>query len=87
MSCWCHFLSCHLAHGFFVLRIAKSFNFGDVIEVAGLAVAVPDGVVVEVKQPQGGWVYQRLRDQTILEEVQALKVSKLEVVISPSPID
>lgn len=45
------------------------------IEVCGLAVAVPEGVVVEVKQPQGGWVFQKHGDRTLLEEVEALKVN------------
>ena len=53
----------------------QCFTFGDVIEVCGLAVAVPEGVLVEVKQPKGGWVFQRHGDQTILEEVEALKAS------------
>lgn len=54
----------------------QSFGFGDVIEVYGLAVAVPEGVVVQVKQPQGGWVFQKHGDRTLLEEVEPLKVSK-----------
>lgn len=57
-----------------VNRLVQSFGFGDVIEVSGLAVAVPEGVVVEVKRPQGGWVFQRHGDRTLLEEVDALKV-------------
>lgn len=54
--------------------VEQSFGFGDVIEVCGLAVAVPEGVVVEVKQPSGGWVFQKHGDRTLLEEVEALKV-------------
>lgn len=52
----------------------KSFGRGDVLEVKGLAVAVPEGVVVELKQPQGGFVFQRHGNRTLLEEVEALKV-------------
>lgn len=44
------------------------------MEVKGLAVAVPEGVVVELKQPQGGFVFQRHGSRTLLEEVEALKV-------------
>lgn len=36
--------------------------------------AVPEGVVVELKQPQGGFVFQRHGNRTLLEEVEALKV-------------
>ncbi len=43
----------------------------------GLAVAVPEGVVVELKQPQGGFVFQRHGSRTLLEEVEALKVREL----------
>lgn len=42
--------------------------------MCGLAVAIPEGVLVEVRQPKGGWVFQRHGDQTLLEEVEALKV-------------
>lgn len=67
------------------VSLEQSFGFGDVIEVCGLAVAVPEGVVVEVKQPQGGWVFQKHGDRTLLEEVEALKVKyyggKLLVII------
>lgn len=52
----------------------QSFSRGDIIEVKGLAVAVPEGVVVELKQPQGGFVFQRHGSRTLLEEVEALKV-------------
>lgn len=52
----------------------QSFGHGDVMEVKGLAVAVPEGVVVELKQPQGGFVFQRHGSRTLLEEVEALKV-------------
>lgn len=57
----------------FVLSRPQSFGYGDVIEVCGLAVAVPEGVLVEVKQ--GGWVFQRHGSQTVLEEVEPLKVT------------
>lgn len=53
---------------------AKSFGFGDVVEVCGLAVAVPEGVVVELKRPEGGFVFQKHGTRTLLEEVEALKV-------------
>lgn len=55
----------------------QSFGFGDVIEVCGLAVAVPEGVVVEVKQPQGGWVFQKHQQRILLEEVDTLKVGEV----------
>eukprot|EP00903_Cladosiphon_okamuranus_P021614 g19873.t1 len=54
----------------------QSFGLGDVLEVKGLAVAVPEGVVVELKQPQGGFVFQRHGSRTLLEEVEALKVEE-----------
>ncbi|CAM9195150.1 unnamed protein product [Ectocarpus fasciculatus] len=54
----------------------QSFGFGDVVEVRGLAVAVPEGVVVELKQPQSGFVFQKHGDRTLLEEVEALKVEE-----------
>ncbi|CBN80124.1 hypothetical protein Esi_0031_0133 [Ectocarpus siliculosus] len=57
-------------------RFLKSFGFGDVVEVRGLAVAVPEGVVVELKQPQSGFVFQKHGDRTLLEEVEALKVEE-----------
>lgn len=56
------------------LFVLQSFGPGDVVEVKGLAVAVPEGVVVELKQPQGGFVFQRHGSRTLLEEVEALKV-------------
>lgn len=58
---------------FFLL--CQSFAFGDVVEVKGLAVAVPEGVVVELNQPHGGFVFQRHGSRALLEEVEALKVN------------
>lgn len=64
----------------FCLRsVPQSFGRGDVVEVKGLAVAVPEGVVVELKQPQGGFVFQRHGSRTLLEEVEALKVQSTTV--------
>ncbi|CAM9688824.1 unnamed protein product, partial [Choristocarpus tenellus] len=49
-----------------------SFDLGDVLEVEGLGLAVPEGVLVEVKGfsgKNGGWVFQRHENQDILAEV------------------
>lgn len=45
--------------------------------MCGLAVAIPEGVLVEVRQPKGGWVFQRHGNQTLLEEVEALKARSI----------
>lgn len=71
--------------------VPQSFGHGDVLEVKGLAVAVPEGVVVELKQPQGGFVFQRHGSRTLLEEVEALKVQYCQDgarrIESPPPVE
>lgn len=54
------------------------------MEVKGLAVAVPEGVVVELKQPQGGFVFQRHGRRTLLEEVEPLKVRRTFITVRRS---
>ncbi|CAM9168924.1 unnamed protein product, partial [Discosporangium mesarthrocarpum] len=55
---------------------APSFNFGDVLEVEGLGLAVPEGVLLKVKSQQSGWVFERHGTMEILTEVAPPKVEE-----------